>query len=119
MDIFDKISGTAQKAGSYIAEKAVLAKDYSVASWNVAELRNQIEKHYKAIGELTYRAKQLNKDCTRAVNGHLAELEALHNALQQKEAERQALLNKDLCPACGKAVDRDHAFCPHCGAKME
>ena len=118
MDIFDKISDTAQKAGTYIAEKAVLAKDYSVASWNVAELRNRIEKHYKAIGELTYRAKQQNKDCTRAVANHLAELEQLHEALQQKETQRQLLLNKEQCAACGKAVDKDNAFCPHCGNRI-
>ncbi|MBQ7090036.1 MAG: zinc ribbon domain-containing protein [Clostridia bacterium] len=119
MDFFDKFVDTAEKAGAFIADKAVLAKDYSVASWNVADLRNQIEKHYKAIGELTYRAKQQNKDCTRAVASHLEELEKLHAALQQKEAERDQLLNKQPCPACGKTVDKESAFCPHCGAQMK
>ena len=119
MDILDKLSETAQKAGSYIAEKAILAKEYSVASWNVAELHNKIDKHYKAIGELTFRAKQQNKDCSRLIAPYLNELEKLHATLQQKEAERQFLLNKDQCPNCEKPIDKDNVFCPHCGAQLK
>ncbi len=119
MDFFDKFVSTAEKAGNFIADKAVLAKDYSVASWNVADLRNQIERHYKTIGELTYRAKQQHKDCTRAIAPHLEALETLHAALQEKENERQLLLNKESCPSCFKAVDKENTFCPHCGAKMK
>jgi len=34
--------------------------------------------------------------------------------------EKMGLLAKEklACPACGKEVQADHAFCPHCGRKL-
>ena len=37
----------------------------------------------------------------------------------EKEVEKQALKNKKLCPSCNRAIAKDHAYCPHCGASVQ
>ncbi len=119
MDFLDQLTQEAKKAGDFIAEKAVMAKDYTVATWNAAELRNKIENLYKKIGKAVYTAHTTEADTAEEINQYLDEIAALEAALQEKEETKQALRNQKTCPACGKGVAKDHAFCPHCGQNVE
>ena len=81
MDIFDQISQEAQKAGEFIVEKAGVVKDYTVATWNAAELRNKINALYKAIGKAVYKAHTEEIDTAEEINGYIEELTVLKEAL--------------------------------------
>lgn len=118
MDFFDQISYEAQKAGEYIAEKAAKAKDFTVATWNAAELRNEIEKHYKAIGMCVYNAHTTEADTAEEIEQHVATITALYEELREKETTRQAIRNRVPCPACNKPIAKNIAYCPHCGTKV-
>lgn len=119
MDIFDQISREAQKAGEFIVEKATVAKDFTVATWNAAEIRNRIEKLYTAIGKAMYKAHSSEADTADEINGYMEEITALKATLKEKEEERQALRSRKLCPVCDKPISKDAAFCPHCGAQVK
>ena len=119
MDIFDQISQEAQKAGEFIAEKATMAKDYTVATWNAADIRNKIEELYKAIGKAVYKAHTTEEDTAEEIEQYLTELTAMQEALREKEETRHALRNRKLCPACDKPIAKDSAFCPYCGAQVK
>lgn len=119
MDILDQISREAQKAGEFIVEKAGVVKDYTVATWNAAELKNKINALYSAIGKAVYKAHTEEIDTAEEINGYIEELTALKEALSEKEAERQLLTNQKTCLTCGKAVSKKNAFCPHCGANLQ
>ena len=119
MDIFDQISQEAQKAGSFLVEKAGVVKDYTVATWNAAELKNKINQLYKNIGLAVYKSQTEGTDTAEEVNGYVAEITALKEALKEKEEVRQTLQNKKVCGACGKAAAKDNAFCPHCGTQLK
>ena len=119
MDIFDQISREAQKAGEFIAEKAVAAKNYTVATWNAAELRNRIEKLYKAIGKAVYDAHHGGEDKAAEIDSYMEEITVLKETLKEKEEVRQEVFNRKLCPACDKAISKDDTFCPHCGVQVK
>ena len=119
MDIFDEIGLEAQKAGRFIAKKAVEAKDYTVASWNAAELKNKINDLYKAIGKAVYKAHTEEIDTAEEINGYIEELTALKQSLEETNEERRAIKNQKTCPSCKKAVSKQNAFCPHCGANLK
>lgn len=119
MDLFEQISKEAQKCGDFIAEKATQVKDYTVATWTAAELRNQIDALYKTIGQAVWRAHTTGEDTAEEIEANLEELSALQDALREKEVEKQALKNKKLCPSCNRAIAKDHAYCPHCGASIQ
>ncbi len=119
MDIFDQISREAQKAGEFIVEKATVAKDFTVATWNAAEARNRIEKLYTAIGKAMYKAHITEADTAEEIEGYMAEITALKATLKETEEERQALRNRKVCHVCDKAVSKEAAFCPHCGAQLK
>ncbi len=119
MDIFDQISREAQKAGEFIVEKATVAKDFTVATWNAAELRNRIEKLYKAIGKAVYAAHTTEVENAEEIEGYIEEINTLKAALKEKEEVRQEIRNRKLCPACDKAISKESSYCPHCGTQVK
>jgi len=119
MDLFDQISQEVQKAGEFLVEKATVAKDYTVATWNAAEIRNKINSLYKDIGKAVYAAHTQQADNSEEINGYIDRINALKAALQEKEEIRQDLKNQKACPACKKGVNKGSAYCPHCGAKID
>lgn len=118
MDILDQIAQEAKKAGEFVAEKAVFVKDYAVNTWNTAELRNKMNELYKAIGKAVFKAETTEADTAEEINGYLEELTVLAEALAKKEAEKETLTGKKVCPACGKSADKKAAFCPACGNSL-
>ncbi len=119
MDILDQITLEAKKASDFLVDKATKAKDYTVASWNVAELRNKIDLLYKKIGKAVYAAHTTEADTAEEINQYIEEIAALKEAMQEKEETKQAIRNQKTCPACGKGVGKDHSFCPHCGNEVK
>lgn len=119
MDIFDYVSKEAYKAGEFVVKKAVLAKDYTVATWNAAEMRAEIDEHYKAIGKLIYEGQTTEKDTSQEVEAHVQALEKLFSKLHDKEEERQSMRHRKLCPDCEKPIAKSVSYCPHCGAKVK
>ena len=119
MDFLDQLTLEAKKAGDFIVEKANIAKDYTVATWNAAELRSKIEQLYKAIGKAVYTAHTTEADTAEEINEYIESLSALQAALEEKEETKQALRNQKYCSSCGKGVKKDHSFCPHCGNPVE
>ncbi len=119
MDFFDRFSQDAKKAGDFLAEKATDVKNYTVATWNAADIRNKIEATYKAIGLAVYQGRTAGKDTSDEIERCIEQLATLEEELKIKEQEKQAVKNKKICPSCGKPVAKDSAFCPYCGASVE
>lgn len=118
MDILDQIAKEAKKAGEFVAEKAVFVKDYAVNTWSAADLRNKMNELYKAIGKAVYKAATEEVDTAKEIEAYIEELKGLDAALAEKEAEKEVLTGKKICPACGKTADKKSAYCPACGASL-
>ncbi len=119
MDILDQITLEAKKAGDFLVDKATKAKDYTVATWNVAEIRTKIDQLYKEIGKAVYNAHTTEADTAEEINQYVEEISALKEAMQEKEETKQAIRNQKTCPGCGKGVGKDHSFCPYCGCEVK
>ena len=119
MDIFEKIGQEAQKAGAFLVDKATVAKDYTVASWNAMELKNKINELYKSIGIAVYNGHINGEDPAQKVHELIEQIHVLKETLKEKEAVRRSIENRKVCPDCNKNISKDHSFCPHCGKKAE
>ncbi|MBQ7095063.1 MAG: zinc-ribbon domain-containing protein [Clostridia bacterium] len=118
MDLLDQITQEAKKAGTFVAEKAIFVKDYAKNTWDAAEIRNKMNDLYKAIGKAVFHAETTEADTAEEINGYIEDLKALDEALKEKTSEKESLVGKKYCPACGKSADKKAAFCPKCGAKL-
>ncbi len=116
IDILEQLAQDARKAGNFIAEKAVMAKDYTAATWSAAELRNQIEARYQQIGKAVYFARKEGKEAE--LEAEFAELDTLIAAWREKENARREICNRKSCPSCNQAIAKDHIFCPYCGKDL-
>ena len=119
MDILDQIAKEAVKAGEFMAEKAVFLKDYTVNTWNTADIRNKMNELYKAIGKAVYTSKTTGADTANEIEEYMEKLQVLEAALKQKAVEKEQLTGKKYCHICGKASDKKAAFCSHCGSNIE
>ena len=103
----------------FVIKKAGQAKDFTVASWNAAETRAEIDEHYKRIGELVFKAHTTEADTGEEIEAHVAALEELLEKLNTTEEERRNIYNRKRCPQCNKPIAKSNAFCPHCGASVK
>lgn len=94
-DIIDQISKGAEATGEFLAEKAVLAKEFTVLSGEITQLKYRITALYKQSGIALYKAHSTEADTAEEIEGYMAELTLLHQQLKEKQAARQALRNTD------------------------
>ena len=115
MGFLDQLSKSATEAGEYLTEKAVLAKDYAMATMDISEAKSRINSIYKELGKMVYNANRKQIDSSADMERLMAELDQLKAAITEKEKVR----NRALCPACDESIDASSCFCPHCGAKIK
>ena len=93
--ILDQISKGAVATGEFLAEKAVLAKEFTVLSGEITQLKYRITTLYKQAGKALYKAHSTETDTAGEIEGYMAELTLLHQQLKEKQAARQALRNAE------------------------
>ncbi len=94
-EIINKISKGAVATGEFLAEKAVLAKDFAVLSGEITRIQCRISTLYRSAGKALYRAHATEADTAGEIEGYMAELAFLHRELKEKQAARQALRSAD------------------------
>lgn len=116
MAIIDDIIDSVGKAGKFVADKAVDAKDYIALEYKLSTVNAEIDKCYIELGKLIYALKKENK----ADEGQSAQYIEKLDALKSKQS---ALLNemakfKKTCSECGKRAGANDTFCKDCGNKL-
>ena len=90
-EILDQVSKGAKVAGEFVAEKAILAKDYTVLTGEIATLRSRINTLYKSLGKAVYVAHTTEMDNAAQIDDYLIELDKKLAELADKEQQRNAL----------------------------
>ncbi len=111
MAIIDDIIDSVGKAGKFVAEKSVDAKDYVKLEYKLANIKSDINKSFLELGRLCYNgADEAQK---AQLIGKLDALKVKQNELL-KEMEKF----KKTCSSCGKRAGANDTFCKSCGNKL-
>lgn len=117
--IFEELGETISKTAKAISEKADDFLEIQKVNGKVNAQRRQIEKALEKLGAVVYQ---------RYVDGEQMDLElseicdevTRHKMEKAQYEERLAKLQgKKICPACGKPLHQDAAYCSYCGAPCE
>lgn len=49
----------------------------------------------------------------------MRQIDGILQQIQEKKAAKQEIMNRVICPSCGKSVPAGTKFCSYCGAPME
>ena len=136
MAFFDELTKKAQLVAGAAAEKAKdlaetatekakAATDAAKMNMEILSEQREIEKNYRAIGELFVSEFQGEvpyavKDVVAAVNASKEKIAHLEASKKKETAQEAEPVEKSddakTCSVCGTVSDSN--FCPHCGAPM-
>ncbi len=110
MAIIDDIIDSVGKAGKFVKDKAVDAKDYVTLEYKLSNINSEMNKCFIELGKLCYS----NTD-----EGQAQYIEKI-NALKFRQNELLDVMAKfkKTCSACGKRAGANDTFCKDCGNKL-
>ena len=117
MDIIENIKDTISKTGKTAVKKTKDLAGIAKITAEIEETKNLIDEVYQEIGKKY--CSLYDKDTAGeefAVN--VATIHSLTEHLEELRNRRLTLRGKVKCEGCGKSVNDEFTFCPHCGARL-
>ena len=118
MDVINNIKETLSKAKDTVVSKSGEIVEITKLKYSIADMEGDISKLMRAIGEKVYEAYKNGTEPDESINEFCAEISAKYAEIDEKRAKVRALKKEVACKSCGNSVDKDAAFCPKCGEKL-
>jgi len=120
MDIFDKITETANKTYKYTAEKTSKFAKETKLKMQIAENRAKIEDIYEEIGKKVYQKhiREEKIDIKDDLLDQCAKIDEIAKTIEQSRLKILSLKDKRQCEKCAKEIDTSFKYCPECGEKQ-
>lgn len=119
MGMFDDVVINAKAAANAISKKAGNLYDISKLKYNVSNIKGEIHKKCRELGELMYHSKYVAPVSQEKIDALLEEIKTLHGDLDDVNELLAAAKNLIICPACGSIIASDSVFCSKCGIKVD
>lgn len=119
MSILEDVVVNAKSAVNVVGKKAGQIVDVSKLKINAADLNNEINRRFMALGKLAYEEKKKNVDSAAQQEEVVAAIEELYEQLDAVNDQLLQLRDKALCKNCGAENPGDAVFCNQCGKKLE
>lgn len=118
MGMLDDFIVNAKSAASAVGKQASKFADVSKLRINAADLKNDISKHFEALGRVVYDAKKTGGDSAQAVSDAVASIDSLQEQLDAVNSQIASANAKTICSHCGQENSKDAVFCSKCGYKL-
>ena len=116
MAIIDDIIDSVGKAGKFVADKAVDAKDYVSLEYKLSKINSELDKCYIELGKLIYALNKEGKTDEGQSAQYVGKIDALKS--QQQDLLNEMSKFKRTCASCGKRAGGNATFCKNCGNKL-
>lgn len=118
MSVLDDVLLNVKSAAEAAGRAAGHFADVSKLRVAAAELRSELDKQYKKLGQAVYASSRSGADCPELIEDYVQAIDELTEQLKSVTQELEAMDSRPKCPACGMAVQKDDIFCSRCGAKL-
>lgn len=106
-DLKETMNGAVKKSGELLELTKI-----KIAT---AETKSKIRGKLEMLGTLAYQSAKGIDPADNAAGDLIAEIDALHEILNEQEATVATLSGKKVCPVCGHACENQASFCMSCG----
>jgi len=113
-----KIISDLKKTAISAAQKTGELVEIGKLKFALSNAKGKIDEKYKDLGQALYTAHKNGSEDAQAIDGIIAEIDALFLELAKLESEMGSLKSQKKCPSCGKVCDEDASFCASCGEKF-
>ena len=114
--IFEDLGETISKTAKVISEKADDFLEIQKVNSKISAQKREIDRALEKLGTLVYQ-RHVDGEPMDLELGEVCEEVTRHKMLKAQYEERLAQLRgKKICPACGRPLEKDAAYCSSCGA---
>lgn len=114
MGFFDDLTKNAKSFAEKAVKKTGEVAESAKLTISLKSEESKLENLFAALGKLCYEKAE-----DGLIAAQILEIDEQKTVIAQIKAEIAANSGKVFCQSCGKEIDADTAFCPHCGAKQE
>lgn len=119
MSFFEDAFLGAKEFGSAVSKKTGQLVDTAKLRVSAAEINNDINKRYEALGKAVYEARKSGVSIDGIIDECVISIDALNDRLDEVSARIAGMKNKVCCTSCGAAMTQDSLYCSRCGARIE
>jgi rRNA maturation endonuclease Nob1 len=114
MAFLDKLGDTLVSAGKDVGQKAKDLSDTAKLTMDIRSKEDQVQKYYTQLGKQYYEAHSDDES-----DEQIAQIKETLAVIEDMKKELLDLKGAKVCPACGREIDAEDAYCKSCGAKLK
>jgi len=118
MDFLTKVKEAVTGVTKTAVDKSNELVEVTKLKLAIRDAENEIEKHFREIGEAVYNASKSEVDPSEIITSGCEAIEGKYKELAEMREKLREYKNIKVCPSCGCEVPTDSAFCNKCGEKM-
>ncbi|HCC02639.1 MAG TPA: hypothetical protein DEP60_08040 [Ruminococcaceae bacterium] len=118
MGLFEDMMINAKNAASAVGEKAGQFMDISKLRFNAADLNNEINKRFEALGRVTYDSQKTGSSSNELVREGIDAIDELYEQLDAVNEQLSEKRNHVTCSKCGQENSSSSVYCSKCGQKL-
>ena len=119
MSFFEDAFIGAKEIGSAVSKKTGQLVDTAKLRMTAADINNEINKRYEALGKAVYEARKSGTDIDGIIGECVVSIDALNDRLDEVNDRLAGMKNRTCCTSCGASIDTQALYCSRCGAKIE
>lgn len=116
MDNFEAALNKAKEVATAAYKKTEEVISVQKQKIEIATLNNKLNNAFSELGRAVYLKEGIDLSAEQEIVDNINSINAEIKALREEIRKTKC---KDVCENCGKEIEKDTAFCSHCGAKQE
>ena len=119
MSFLDQLSARVNQGFNQVTSQTKDFTEQVKIENEIKNLEKAAQANYEELGRAMYNASRHSPGEAADYEVIMRQIDGILQQIQEKKAAKQEIMNRVICPSCGKSVPAGTKFCSYCGAPME
>lgn len=119
MSFLDQLSAKVNQGFNQVTSQTKDFTEQVKIENEIKNLEKAAQANYEELGRAMYNASRHPSGEAADYEVIMRQIDGILQQIQEKKAAKQEIMNRVICPSCGKSVPAGTKFCSYCGAPME
>lgn len=119
MSFLDQLSARVNQGFNQVTSQTKDFTEQVKIENEIKNLEKAAQANYEELGRAMYNASRHPSGEVADYEVIMRQIDGILQQIQEKKAAKQEIMNRVICPSCGKSVPAGTKFCSYCGAPME
>ena len=119
MSFLDQLSAKVNQGFNQVTSQTKDFTEQVKIENEIKNLEKAAQDNYEELGRAMYNASRHPSGEAADYEVIMRQIDGILQQIQEKKVAKQEIMNRVICPSCGKSVSAGTKFCSYCGAPME